>query len=210
MAEDDPHAVEGLLIYIYTLEYPDWRIAQKDDKKNAGAGGSVVYGKSSIPAARWETHLGLFKLADKLCLRRLKAMAKRRLQSTIYEEWTLGNFHQLLEELWHMQQTGVEEVKAVALKVVSSNAADLMVKPQFQDLLSGDSSFNIDLMNQLINNFTRRSREIEKDLELERRRSERNRKGLQEVVNSWVIVSSFCNVTNKGSVSRILDNWENP
>lgn len=109
-----------------------------------------------------------------------------------------------------MQQAGVEEVKAAALKVVSSNAADLMVKPQFQDLLSGDSSFNIDLVNQLISSFTRRSKELEKDLELERRRSERNRKGLQEVVNSWVIVSSYCNVTNKGSVSRILDNWENP
>jgi hypothetical protein len=207
MAEDDPHAVEGLLIYIYTLEYPNWGLAPKDDKRSAG---SVPYGKSRVPAARWETHLGLFKLADKLCIPKLKAMAKRRLQSTIYDEWTLGNFHQLLEELWHMQQAGVEDVKAVALQVVSRHAADLLAKPQFQDLLSGDSSFNIDLMNQLISSFTKGRKEMEKDLELERRKSERNRKSLQEVVNSWVIVSSYCNATIKSSVSRILDSWENP
>ena len=68
MAEDDPHAVEGLLIYIYTLEYPVWGIASKENKIHVGGKTSVPQGKSAMPIADWETHIGLFKLADKVCL----------------------------------------------------------------------------------------------------------------------------------------------
>lgn len=150
MAEEDPHAVEGLLMYVYTLEYPDWIDARKDDEKDASGRSLLRSAKSTVPTARWETHLGLYKIADKTSLRRLKAMAKKQLKSTIHEEWALGNFHHLLEQLWHMDQTGVEELKAAALSVVSANAADLMVKPKFVELLSDDSTFNIDLVNRLI------------------------------------------------------------
>jgi hypothetical protein len=131
MGEDDPHAVGGLLIYVYTLEYPDWSNGRKDDKPNASGRSSLRSGRSTVPAATWETHLGLYKIADKICLRRLKAMAKRKFQSVMHEEWTLGNFHQLLEQFWRMQQAGVEDLKDVALKMVAANATDLMVKPQF-------------------------------------------------------------------------------
>ena len=207
MAEDDPHAVEGLLIYVYTLEYPEWGLASNEDGNDVG--GKIVHkaGKSTVPTARWETHLNLFKLTDKICLRRLKTMAKKRLQSTMHTEWTLGSFHQLLEQLWHMQQAGVEELKSVAMKVVSANAADLMVKPQFRDLLSGDSSFNIDLINQLISGPRGTNTQVEIKLMLARQRGERNRSSLQEVVNSWAS-GAFCSVTNKGSVARVLENWD--
>ena len=75
-------------------------------------------------------------------------MAKKRLQSIMPAEWMKANFHLLLEQLWDMPQAGVEALKAVALNVVATNASELMGKPQFRDLLSGDSSFNIDLINQ--------------------------------------------------------------
>jgi hypothetical protein len=127
MAEDDPHAVEGLLIYVYTLEYPGWSNGPKDDKPAASSRSSVRSGKSTVPAARWETHLGLHKIADKICLRRLKAMAKRKLQLVMLEEWTLENFHQLFQQLWRMQQIGVKGLKAAALKVVSAVARSRQV-----------------------------------------------------------------------------------
>ena len=207
MAEDDPHAVEGLLIYVYTLEYPEWVVALNEDGNDAGGKIALKAGKSTVPTARWETHLSLFKLADKICLRKLKAMAKKRLQSIMHTEWTLGSFHQLLEQLWHMQHVGVEELKAVAMKVVSANAADLMVKPQFRDLLSDDSSFNIDLINELISGPKGTSTGVENELMLARQRGERNRNDLQEVANSWA-TGPFCSVTNKGNVGRVLENWD--
>jgi hypothetical protein len=211
MAEDDPHVVERLLIYVYTLEYPDWSDSPKDSKKNASGRSLVRSGKSIVPIARWETHLGLYKTADKICLRRLKAVAKKKLQSITHEEWGLDSFHLLLEQLWHMEQAGVEEVRAVALKMVSANTRNLTIRPQFRDLLPGGSTFNIDMVNQLIGGTPGpkvTSTETENQLDIARQKSKLNRKGLQEAVNSWVTGSQYSNMTNKRIVGRVLEIWD--
>lgn len=210
MAGEDPHAVEGLLMYVYTLEYPDWSDARKYDEKDASGRSLLRSGKSTVPTARWETHLGLYKIADKVSLRRLKAKAKKQLKSIMHEEWALDNFHHLLEQLWHMEQTGVEELKAVALSVVSANAADLMVKPKFVELLSDDSTFNIDLVNRLIEGVPQSappSIDMERELELERENSERNQTNMQDVVDSWEF-GHGANATNRTRVVEVLENWE--
>jgi hypothetical protein len=166
--------------------------------------------KSTVPAAKWQTHLGLYQLADKICLRRLKAMAKKRLKSVMHEEWTLGNFHLLLDQLWHMEQGGMEEVKAVALKVASANAAELVVKHKFLELLSGDSTFNIDFVNHLIGGVqgsARASTDTENELNLARQKSEHNQRDMQKVVDSWQ-VGHGANASNRARVAKVLEGWD--
>lgn len=210
MTEEDPHAVEGLLIYIYTLEYPNWSDARKDYNEDERVRSSLRSSKSTVPAAQWQTHLGLYQLADKICLRRLKAMAKKRLKSVMHDEWTLGNFHLLLDQLWHMEQGGMEEVKAVALEVASANAAELMVKHKFLELLSGDSTFNIDFVNHLIGGVqgpARSSIDTENELHLARQKSKHNQRDMQKVVDSWQ-VGHGANASNRARVAKVLEGWD--
>jgi uncharacterized protein YneF (UPF0154 family) len=148
--EEDPHAVEGLLMYLYTMDYPDWATGINESRASASNNKSLTApNKSTVPDAAWETHLAIFKLTDKVFLRALKVMAKKRLQSTMQEEWSLANFPRLLQQLWSMEQEGVQELKATVLFVVSANAGVLAQRVAFQDIVTEEPRFAIDLIQRM-------------------------------------------------------------
>ena len=61
----------------------------------------------------------------------LKLLAKAELKPAMQEGWALGNFHQLLQHLWVMEQKEVEKLRLTSLQIVLANAADIMLKQHF-------------------------------------------------------------------------------
>ena len=127
MFEEDLYAVEGVLLYLYNYSYPEWpawtsestttpealrpqaldnspletlhESTPCENRQKLVETSEDLSNRSTAPKTQWQTHLGMFKIADKLGLEDLKMEAERRLRSAIEKEWGSSNFHELLEEL---------------------------------------------------------------------------------------------------------------
>ena len=207
LLDDDPHSVEGLLVFTYTLEYPDWvhNDLSNTDCKNALSTGH----KSQIPATQWETHLGLFVVADKYQIRVLKKMAKTRLQTAMMDEWMAGNFFALLNELWKMEQSGVEDLRNQALSIVCTNSDHLEQKSGFQELMEGNSAFSKDFVHQMV----RARKALQEELSELKTGAQNNkelrqvRQRFQEEIDFWVY-GQGANALNKTSMQNIINEWK--
>jgi hypothetical protein len=150
MHDDEPYTIEGLLLYLYTFIYPTWPTWTPSLNLGEVMSTQKNASKCKIPETKWETHLGMFKLADKLGLEHLKAEAQTYLRLAMEDEWKVDNFHKLLEQLWEMEQAGVPALKDTALKIISANAAQLMVGEDFKDHLVRTPLFTASLVGQLV------------------------------------------------------------
>lgn len=115
MNDDEPYSIEGVLPYLYTFIYPEWPTWTTSPHTSQGVSQQTNESKRQLPEMEWQTHLGMFKLADKLGLDGLKAEAQIQLRSTMDCEWDASSFHELLGQLWEMEQLGVEALQDAAL-----------------------------------------------------------------------------------------------
>ena len=198
MNEDDPHGLEGVLLYLYTWEYPEWPFSREYGEIEAAGQTSKVSQKSIVPKTFWETHLAIFILADKLGIKRLKKEAQTKLQEVMDTEWTVSNFHELLQQLWELGQSGSDDLRKTALQVVTANAADLLVKDSFRDHLKASPIFSLSMTDELVAIGAAQKKQNQK------RRTE-----LRNVLKSWSR-SNYAGAANENNVQSLLDNWDRP
>ena len=200
LPDDDSHAVEGVLAFTYTLEYPDW---VHNELPNPGCRNELSTGhKSKIPATQWETHLGLFVVADKYQIKVLKKMAKIKLQTAMMDEWMVGNFSELLGELWQMQQSGVEDLKEQALSIVCANSEQLEQKPGFQELIETNSAFSKDFVHRMI--VARKL--LQEELKTVAENNKKVLAKLQAKMDNWYYDGNGGS-SNNSRIQEVIDEW---
>ena len=77
-----PFAVEGVLLYLHTNSYPVWSTWTPSSERSAIETSEQQSSSSNhtVPATKWQAHLGLFRLADQLGLEVLTQEAPSRLR----------------------------------------------------------------------------------------------------------------------------------
>lgn len=210
MNDDEPYAIEGVLLYLYTFIYPEWPTWTTRPHTSQGVSQQTNESKRQLPEAEWQTHLGMFKLADKLGLDGLKTEAQIRLRSAMDREWDASSFHELLGQLWEMEQLGVEALQDAALGTISANATQLMAAEEFRDELIRIPSFTARLAQELIeesNGLKEKNKQLEKEIAQAHDQSAQRYKAIDSVLDTWT-VGQYSNSINKAKVQSIYDKWD--
>lgn len=215
MEDDDPHAIEGVLLYLYTKSYPEWP-DYNHCKPTDGAGSkkSKLSLKSIVPESQWQSHLVLFCLADKLGLDALKVGAQEKLEIEIRREWAASDFNDLLAQLWELEQDGAEQLRASALNVVAINAAALVEKPEFKEYLYGGSEFASGFREKLITEHLQKMAleeeitALKETAKIADEKTARRKAKLDAIITSWDRSrSSYAQTTNRRAVEELQELW---
>jgi hypothetical protein len=157
---------------------------------------------NTVPATKWQTHLGIFQLADKLGLEDLQLEARTKVQQALETEWQLENFHELLEVLWDMEVHGSEDLRDAALQVVSANLSNLLTDKAFQTHMARYPAFTASLIGQ----FVQEKEKLVKEAAAAQTKVETCRKEVEDVLTYWSD-GRHGNDSNKSRVRRLLSNW---
>jgi hypothetical protein len=220
--------VEGVLLYLYTYNYPEWPnwteaapvrgVMASQDHTDNGTDSMVNYDSGSlfahdgtlalfsdtntVPATKWQTHLGIFQLADKLGLEDLQLEAQAKVQQALETEWQLENFHELLEVLWDMEVHGSQDLRDAALQVVSANLSTLLADPAFRSHMARYPAFTASLIGQ----FVQEKEKLVKEAAAAQAKMETCRKEVEDVLTYWSD-GRHGNDSNKSRVRRLLSSW---
>jgi hypothetical protein len=151
--EEQPYAVEGLLIYLYTLEYPKrdppyftqpstiqtWNaITKTGDSPLQGArqkaktadaiscaAETKVRFKSRWAQHPWEEGMALCRMGDQFGAGKLRDMAIEEFKVVTAMALVSGSAMQFLEELWELPQDGAEKSRANAIEQATQNVSKL-------------------------------------------------------------------------------------
>ena len=123
----EPHAVEALLIYLYTLEYPDRRLTcfrditdVKPETSNFHPEKEVVVRlKSTAPQYRWQEHLSLAELAQKMEIEKLRDQAIGRLYKDLRHALVGEGCLAFIDQLWCTNIVGIEELRRQAISIIA-------------------------------------------------------------------------------------------
>jgi hypothetical protein len=157
---------------------------------------------NTIPATKWQTHLGIFQLADKLGLEDLQLEARTKVQQALETEWQLENFHELLEVLWDMEVHGSQDLRDAALQVVSANLSNLLADTAFQSHMARYPTFTASLIGQ----FVQEKEKLVKEAAAAQTKVETCRKEVEDVLTYWSD-GRHGNDSNKSRVRRLLSSW---
>jgi hypothetical protein len=157
---------------------------------------------NTVPATKWQTHLGIFQLADKLGLEDLQLEAQTKVRQALETEWQLENFHELLEVLWDMEVQGSQDLRDAALRVVSANLSNLLDDTAFKSHMARYPTFTASLIAQ----FVQEKEKLVKEAAAAQAKVESCRKEVEDVLTYWSD-GRHGNDSNKSRVRRLLSNW---
>jgi hypothetical protein len=184
--------------------------ANNDNESISEQDGTQVFHRSkplfsdsnTVPATKWQTHLGIFQLADKLGLEDLQLEAQTKVQQALETEWQLANFHELLEVLWDMEVHGSQDLRDAALQVVSANLSNLLADTAFQSHMARYPTFTASLIGQ----FVQEKEKLVKEAAAAQTKVETCRKEVEDVLTYWSD-GRHGNDSNKSRVRRLLSSW---
>jgi hypothetical protein len=157
---------------------------------------------NTVPATKWQTHLGIFQLADKLGLEDLQQEAQTKVRQALETEWKLENFHELLEILWDMEVHGSQDLRDAALQVVSANLSNLLDDKAFQSHMARYPAFTASLIGE----FVQEKEKLVKEAAAAQAKVESCRKEVEDVLTHWSD-GRHGNDSNKSRVRRLLSSW---
>ena len=157
---------------------------------------------NTVPATKWQTHLGIFQLADKLGLEDLQLEAQTKVRQALEAEWQLENFHELLEVLWDMEVHGSQDLRDAALQVVSANLSNLLADTAFRSHMARYPTFTASLIGQ----FVQEKEKLVKEVAAAQAKVESCRKEVEDVLTYWSD-GRHGNDSNKSRVRRLLSSW---
>lgn len=161
-----------MLIYLYTLDYPDWR--QYNSKPWDSTKGTIdldgfeqwaadykylatdgtkkpMTGDEAYDLAGWllKVHVGLFKIANKYDLAPLKDKAKKYAVTIIRGRLTFQDFWAFIADLWNMPQpAGAEDMRDAVMQSILADPA--ILSNNFMALkLAEHGSILLDISQQL-------------------------------------------------------------
>ena len=178
--DDPPYAVEGLLTFLYTLDYPlgtlrtpstTFNVTSETTESNSKTSMPQIFQpseghqskqarqkraeagcKSVTPEHAWQFHLALFKLADKVLLGSLAKLAGKKLARSCEESSRDPEiFIAILTELWSTDQHGLEKVRSLALRNAVRIADTLSQASSFDALIQTCPDFGVQLIRKLAN-----------------------------------------------------------
>ena len=156
MDDDDPDAVEGLLYYLYMLEYPN------ELGERSLSGGGI---QPSDAYRYWNFDLLIYRIADKYNLPELVRLAQQSLlekaksaqsrdedgNQNIFSTY-LDGFVALIDELYAPDKRLPKDIKEIRDQVVTSTSkmvAQSSRDPRLSELIATVSEFALDLIEAL-------------------------------------------------------------
>jgi BTB/POZ domain len=143
MDDDHPDAVEGLLYYLYTLDYPGHE------------------GSDSEPYSSWKRDFTLYGIADKYDLPELMRLARLSLLNSVHDAETcskssflknLDSFAALIDELYAPDMTpsgNMQDLRVQVMGSVAEKVAQNIRDPRLSELIAAVPEFGLDLLEAL-------------------------------------------------------------
>jgi hypothetical protein len=186
-ADDEPHVVEGLLIYLYTLEYP---IRKLDKFERSATNGNTpapvlpasrstnieVYKKpanllaqegavedarftrkSVAPEELWQEHMGLYRIADRLGLTSLAATSLGMMTRLISDALCSSNVKEFIKALYDLEQDAVQEVKGDVVEGIAYQEPCVVSQDKLDNAIICYPLFGCDLVKAMREHSDRQS-----------------------------------------------------
>lgn len=96
---EQPFAVESLLVYLYTQQYPKRETLQEKEKSKS----------------QWHFHFEIFRIADACGVPDLRALAARELGEAIIDRWDSEAFTYIVPLLWEIPCQDAQELRRAFL-----------------------------------------------------------------------------------------------
>ncbi len=162
LEEDDPKAVNRILIYLYTLDYPDGEVphTQKPTKAHNTSKPPhlrhpiqpvVSPGLESTNNANTESKLTsnalVHALAEKYDLPGLKIIAKEKFVSvTKNTEWPYNNFAEAVETVCNTAPSSDHELTDMIIDICASHIPEIVHDPELSAIIVGNGGLGLDIM----------------------------------------------------------------
>lgn len=143
--DEIPFAVEGLLIYLYTLHYPnmDWiQIAAR-------------------PTSVWEFHFEIFKIADKRQAPELHRMAKDELVDLVHNKWDEEFVVKMIPVLWSIRGSIADHLRNEILQKAVEHHDSFVNRQDYGAMVVKNPEFAKDLVSEFSKIATEREEQLE-------------------------------------------------
>lgn len=130
--EDDPEAVEQMLLFLYTLS---------TENLDRAVEGTILQG------------VEMFKIADKYNVSEMKTWAQEKIESKIWQtecHRDLSDFSDLISELYQMNQSGSERLRAHAVAMAAFYGKKRIKREGFRKVIEEHPKFALEFAERLV------------------------------------------------------------
>ncbi|KAL9113950.1 MAG: hypothetical protein Q9227_002084 [Pyrenula ochraceoflavens] len=162
--DDKPYAVECLLYYLYTLQFPGMSSVKLTEQ----------------PCNTWEFAIELFKIADKRECHTLQAHYLQQLLRMLKEpaartwQYNLKAFVRSIPYLWEIPNKSGDELRSAAQDFIVAKKKALLELQDFQDLLTEDPLFAVEFYKAVAAAMEKKFENIKANMEKKERDLQRN------------------------------------
>ncbi len=157
-------AVEGLLIFLYTLEYPTWssssfsqstaeqkshparqprleqciQVATSAASANDGRSTGGIQLRSQPPKHNWQESMALCRIGDKFGVNRLRDEAGAEILLAAKEALKSSSAMRFFWEFLQMPQEGVQRMRPTVIALAAEDVNKLTVSPRFPEFVANN------------------------------------------------------------------------
>ena len=165
MNDDDPQTIKRMLIFLYTLDYPDDELSDDpaDDapstnhlpphlrrtipkKLEIGVASSAVSAPSedngTVNRTKMMNNVQIYAVAEKYNLPELKELAVRKFESLMTSQWHHANFEQIIKAVFTTTPSKDEGLRRVVQEACSRNFEKILEDDGTRDAVLNDKSLS--------------------------------------------------------------------
>ncbi len=180
--DDEPYAVEALLIYLYTLEYPIHAVPETgefvkrgckvDKSRISGSDISTITDneartevtplmlKSELPKEEWQGRLALFRIAHRLGIAYLARASLVFMVPDIVSALESTNVWEFINEVYGLEQEEARSLQEQVVTQIAEQGSDVVSQQQLDSVLLSHPLFGCDLVKALRKKDENRKRKL--------------------------------------------------
>lgn len=172
--EEEPYAVEGLLIFLYTMEYPKrsssfflqprplqqpasgvQATAEQNNQATTTTEAKAVESYSKIqPRSQaatypWQESMALCRIGDKFGVKRLGDEAIAEIRAAASMALKSSSAMQFFWDFFRLPQDGAHRLRPYMMALAADDVHKLTVSPLFQDFVAANTVFACALVKEL-------------------------------------------------------------
>jgi len=194
LEEDDPHAVERMLAYLYTSDYCDGDYSgpvedeaspeeaptdePENEEQSASMSQSITEEQDNASATTDETSLLnnilVYAVAEKYGIAELKELAKAKFQGRVGSLLSAKEFPEIIRELYRTTPSSDRELRDIVAQVCAQQGSTIVDSPDLNTIVVEVGEFGLDLLREVLKYENRRLEEaVERNAALREELSEK-------------------------------------
>jgi len=187
LEEDDAHAVERMLAYLYTSEYCDenysgsaavevspeegpWPANESEDKERSISPSQATTGEQDDPFVADDPSVAVdepsllnnvlvYAIAEKYGITELKEMAKAKFQDRAGSLLSAEEFPEIIRELYRSTPSSDRGLRDIVSQVCAAQGRTIIDSPDLNAIIVEIGEFGLDLLREVLNYENRRVEE---------------------------------------------------